>query len=161
MWCISVYISFTNWFDLYFIIMWPPYVTSVLIYLYCHLESIYPVLLTVQPDRTRQVLQGAYRYMFIKIRNCFTTEWVVFISYIIASAYKIMAYITFHKWLVLVCNIHMPLWMLQSKTSHLWKVSYPIILLGWQHVIMVRRWRYSCPTLKIDVTLERIFKCTQ
>ncbi len=30
---------------------------------------------------------------------------------------KIMAYLTFHKWLILDCNIHMSLWMLQTKTS--------------------------------------------
>ncbi len=47
---------------------------------------------------------------------------------------KIMAYLTFHKWLVLVCNIYMSLWMLQTKTSQLWKVSYAIILLGWQNI---------------------------
>ncbi len=32
---------------------------------------------------------------------------------------KIRASLTFPKWLVLVCNIHMSLWMVQSKTSHL------------------------------------------
>ncbi len=44
-----------------------------------------------------------------------------------------MVYLTFHKWLVSVCtiHIHMLLWMLQTETSHLWKVRYAIILLGW------------------------------
>ncbi len=31
---------------------------------------------------------------------------------------KIMAYLTFHKWLVSVCNIHNDIWILQTKTSH-------------------------------------------
>ncbi len=43
---------------------------------------------------------------------------------------KIMAYLTFHKWLVLVYNIQNDIWMLQTKTSHLWKMSYAIILLA-------------------------------
>ncbi len=47
---------------------------------------------------------------------------------------KIMAYLTFHKWLVSVCNMHNYIWMVQSKTSHLGKVSYAIILLGWRYV---------------------------
>ena len=46
---------------------------------------------------------------------------------------KIMAYLTFHKWLVLVCNIHNDTSMAQTKTSHKGKVSYAIILLGWQY----------------------------
>ena len=29
----------------------------------------------------------------------------------------------FHRWLILVCIFHMSLWMLQTKTSDLWKVS--------------------------------------
>ena len=41
---------------------------------------------------------------------------------------KIMAYLTFHKWLVLVCNIHNDIWILQIKAGHLWKVSYAIRL---------------------------------
>ena len=47
---------------------------------------------------------------------------------------KIMAYLTFHKWLVSVCNIHNDMWMVQTKTSHFGKVSYAIILLGWRNV---------------------------
>ena len=43
----------------------------------------------------------------------------------------IMAYLTFPKWLVSVCNIHNDIWMIQTKTSHLGKVSYAIILLDW------------------------------
>ncbi len=49
---------------------------------------------------------------------------------------KIRAYLTFHKWLVSVCNMHNDIWMLQTKTSHLWKVSYAIILLGWLILIL-------------------------
>ncbi len=45
---------------------------------------------------------------------------------------KIMAYLTFHQWLVSVCNIHNDIWMVQTKTSHLGKVSYTVILLGWR-----------------------------
>ncbi len=48
---------------------------------------------------------------------------------------KIMAELTFHKWLVLVYKVHNDIWMLQTKTTHLWKVSYAIIFLGWQSVI--------------------------
>ncbi len=44
-----------------------------------------------------------------------------------------MAYLTFHKWLVYVYNIHNDIWMVQTKTSHLGKVSYAIILLGWRY----------------------------
>ncbi len=47
---------------------------------------------------------------------------------------KIMAYLTFHKWLVSVWNIHNGIWMVQTKTSHLGKVSYAIILLGWRYL---------------------------
>ncbi len=46
---------------------------------------------------------------------------------------KIMAYLTFHKWLVSVCNIHNDIWMVQTKTSHVGEVSYAIILLGWRY----------------------------
>ncbi len=56
---------------------------------------------------------------------------------------KIMAYLTFHKWLVSVCNIHNNIWMVQTKTSHLGKVSYAIILLGW---------RYGCPDTYMLIT---------
>ncbi len=45
-----------------------------------------------------------------------------------------MEYLTFHKWLVLVCNIHYDILMVQTKTSHLGKESYAIILLGWQYI---------------------------
>ena len=48
---------------------------------------------------------------------------------------KIMANLTFHKWLVSVCNIHNDLWMVQTKTTRLGKVSYAIILLGRQYII--------------------------
>ncbi len=51
---------------------------------------------------------------------------------------KIMAYLTFHKWLVSVCNIHNNIWMEQTKTSHLGKVSYAIILLGWRYATICR-----------------------
>ena len=47
---------------------------------------------------------------------------------------KIIALLTFPKWLVLVCAIHISLCMLQTETSHLWKVRYAIILLGWRNV---------------------------
>ncbi len=33
----------------------------------------------------------------------------------------------------------MLLWMLQTETSHLWKVRYAIILLGWRYVSYVIR----------------------
>ncbi len=45
-----------------------------------------------------------------------------------------MAYLTFHKWLVSVCNIHNNIWMVHAKTSHLGKVSYAIILSGWHTI---------------------------
>ncbi len=44
-----------------------------------------------------------------------------------------MAYLTFHKWLVSVCNIHNAILMVKTKTRHLGKVSYAIILLGWRY----------------------------
>ncbi len=40
---------------------------------------------------------------------------------------KIMVYLTFHKWLVSVCNIHNNIWMVKTKTSYLGKVSYTIL----------------------------------
>ena len=40
-----------------------------------------------------------------------------------------MAYLTFHKWLV--SHIHNNVW--ETKTRHLGKVSYTIILLGWRY----------------------------
>ncbi len=43
--------------------------------------------------------------------------------------YKIMAYLTFHKWLVSVCNIHNNIWMVQTKTSHLENLSYTFIFI--------------------------------
>ncbi len=51
---------------------------------------------------------------------------------------KIMAYLTFHMWLVSVCNIHNNIWMVQTKTSHLGKVSYSIILLGWRYSVYIQ-----------------------
>ncbi len=45
-----------------------------------------------------------------------------------------ISYFTFHKWLVSVCNIHNDIWMAQTKTSHLGKVSFAIILLGWWYM---------------------------
>ncbi len=53
---------------------------------------------------------------------------------------KIMAYLTFHKWLVSVCNIHNDIWMEQTKTSHLGKVSYAI-LLGWRNIRFLDTYR--------------------
>ena len=50
---------------------------------------------------------------------------------------KIIEYLIFHKWLLLVCNIHTSLCMLQTKTSHLWKVTYAIILLGWRYYALL------------------------
>ncbi len=43
------------------------------------------------------------------------------------QANKIMAYLTFHKWLGSVCNIYNYIWMVQTKTSHLGKVSYDMV----------------------------------
>ncbi len=48
---------------------------------------------------------------------------------------KIIAYLTFHKWLVSICNIHNDIWLVQTKTSHWGKVSYAIILLGWRYIL--------------------------
>ncbi len=59
----------------------------------------------------------------------------IFLKYIYRQPNKIMVYLTFHKWLVSVCNMHNDIWMLQTKTSHLGKVSYAIILLGWRYYI--------------------------
>ncbi len=36
----------------------------------------------------------------------------------------------------------MSLWMLQTKTSHLWKVSYAIILLGWRYFDVHGLWLF-------------------
>ncbi len=58
-----------------------------------------------------------------------------------------MAYLTFHKWLVLVFNIHNDIWMVQTKTSHLGKVSYVIILLGWRYRSL---WDEMTPTYPVD-----------
>ena len=61
---------------------------------------------------------------------------------------KIIALLTFQQWLVLVCNIHNDIWMLQTKSSHLWKVRYAIILLGWRYFI-IKLWRKKCYKWKI------------
>ncbi len=72
-------------------------------------------------------------------------QWSVFAYH---QPNKIMAYLTFHKWLVLICNIHNDMWMLQTKTSHLGKVSYAIILLVW---------RYN--TISCSLTLVNSWQC--
>ena len=59
---------------------------------------------------------------------------------------KIIAYqLTFHKWF-LVFNMHNGIWMLPTKSSHLWKVRYAIILLGWRLVIfysLLLHWHFN------------------
>ncbi len=52
-----------------------------------------------------------------------------------------MAYLTFHKWLVSVCNSHNDIWMVQTKTSHWWKVRFSDTLLFYQAIILLG-WRY-------------------
>ncbi len=49
---------------------------------------------------------------------------------------KIIAKLTFSQvtGFGFVFTIQMSLWLLQTKTSYLWKVRYPIILFGWQYI---------------------------
>ncbi len=82
-----------------------------------------------------------------------------------------MAYLTFPKWLVLVCNIHNDIWMLQTKTSHLGKVRYAIILLGWRYATFIHKsWTkicqiclynnriaWSCDVVKIVFVFHNLF----
>ncbi len=37
-------------------------------------------------------------------------------------------------------NVIISLWMLQTEISHLWKVRYAIILLGWRYAILNKVW---------------------
>ena len=79
---------------------------------------------------------------------------------------KIIAQLTFPKWLVLVCTIHMSLWMLQTETSHLWKVSCAIISLGWRYTTRsfhgnlpdIRNLPHVTPRLisKLDIEYSRV-----
>ncbi len=74
----------------------------------------------VQAILEAQKNQEHQRYMLIHIL-CGESKFKIMVIY--HQPNKIIAYLTFHKWLLLVCNIHMSLCMLQTKTSHLWKVK--------------------------------------
>ncbi len=78
----------------------------------------------------------------------------VWICNIYRQPNKVIVQLTFPKWLVLVCTIHMLLWMLQTETSHLWKVRYAIILLGWRYGwlcgTVITEYLHSCFNLAVD-----------
>ncbi len=90
------------------------------------------------------LLQGNSRATCRSRWNYFYSTSAITVQY--RQPNKIMAYLTFHKWLVSVCNIHNDIWMVQTKTNHLGKVSYAIILFGWWYGPVSRFIR----TLSID-----------
>ena len=86
------------------------------------------------PQRSAFILYFAQLVMWLVSDETYLNEQNSFWSCILHIVSLIMAYLTFRKWLVSACNIHSDIWMVQTKTSHLGKVSYAIILLGWRYV---------------------------
>ncbi len=68
-----------------------------------------------------------------------------------------MAYLTFHKWLVSVCNSHNDIWMVQTKTSHLGKVSSAVILLGWRYITLATVARFHISLVDYRATYRVSF----
>ncbi len=81
--------------------------------------------------------------------------WLLHSIVIYRQANQIMGYLSFHKWQVSVCNVHDDIWMVQTKTSHLGKVSDTIILLGWVTIWLFwsnPRLKFSCSNSVIEPT---------
>ncbi len=59
------------------------------------------------------------------------------------------------------CTIHMSSWMLQTKTSHLWKARYAIILIGWRYESFKINPSHSVTMISVNtnITHELYFNC--
>ncbi len=146
------------WMHWFLIIFWPqsfciflitdPWQESINIRPFqTHHQSICRVEMLISAYQDRLYHWVSHLKRWLTHRRCFeNANPSQMLPVTIRQPNKIIAYLTFHKWLVLVCNIHMSLWMLQTKTSHLWIVSYAIILLGWQIAIMDHL-KYGSPKL--------------